>query len=869
MLNTFVRTIVGFSHRRPWLVFAAAVLATAVAVGGAAEFLTFNTDTRALFDRDLPFRIVERNFEIQFPGEYDLTVAVIDGPTAQHAQSAANRLAAALTPREDIFEFVRNPTGGPFFEKNGLLYLSVEDLDALAAELAVGQPLLGAIATDRNARGLLRLLDLAYTAAAEGEPATDAFAPAAIQSSEVIEKLLNGASASMDWAGLFAALTPPDQSARAMVVTKPVLDIAALQQGGAAAAAIRGAARELGITAENGYRLRLTGQIPLYDEEFVTVAEGTRFAGLVSVTLVTILLFLALGSGRIVAAAVVTLAVGLLLTIGWAAVSVGEINLISVAFAIIFIGLAVDFSIQFCMRYRAERYGGLDTPEGRGTALEKTGTIMAKPLLLAAAATALGFFSFLPTDYRGVSQLGVIAGGGMIIAVILSFTLLPALLALGRSRGEAAHIGYLWAAPFNRMIVARRRAVLSLAALAALVALAALPRLVFDFDPLKLKDPDTESMSTALELMDDPLVNPNTLNVLVENKSDVAPLAEQLSALPEVGYTVTVFDLIPENQDTKLTILDDLYLILGPALEPGMAEPPTTADIRAAAAQARDSTRAYLASPYAASNLETAAERLVPLLGRLASEADDGTLQSLSDALLAGFDEAFAPLKNGLEAARVTIDNLPRDLRDSFIARNGHYRVQIAPADLAPDIATLTRFVQSVRSVAPTTIGDPVIIYETGNLVTRAFASAAVFALLSIIILLFIVVRRLGDVLRVLAPLVLAATLTLGTCGALGFSLNFANIIALPLLLGVGVAYPIYFVTAWREGEATLLAAPAGRAMLFSALTTTAAFGSLALSAHVGTASMGILLTMAMAYTLIATLIVLPALLGAPPSKSV
>lgn len=843
------------------------ILAVALAAAGAIENLTFNTDTRALFDRDLPFRIAERNFEIQFPSEYDLTVAVINGPTAQETQTAANRLANALSARTDIFESVRNPTGGPFFEKNGLLYLSTEDLDALAADLAIAQPLLGAIATDRNARGMLRLLDLAYMAAAEGEESVGAFSQAADQSAEVIEQTLKGTDAAMDWSGLFSDLAPPGSSSRAMVITKPILDIAALQQGEVAAAVIRDTANTLGITPDAGYRVRLTGQIPLNDDEFATVAEGTGFAGLIAVSLVAILLFLALGSGRVVFAAVATLAAGLALTLGWAVVSVGELNLISVAFAIMFVGLAVDFSIQFCTRYRAEIYTQPNTNEGRSAALESTGAAMTRPLLLAATATALGFFSFLPTEYRGVSQLGIIAGGGMLIAVLLSFTMLPALLSLGRVRGEAAHVGYQWAAPFNRALVAKRRAVVAVAGIAGLAAVTALPGLIFDFDPLKLKDPESESMSTALELMDDPLVNPNTLSVLVENEDDVEPLAAQLTALAEVGHTITVFDLIPEDQDTKLTILDDLYLILGPALEPGTSETPTPDDVRIAAARAHDSLRAYLTSEHAKGDLLQAAKRLSPLLERVENEAADETLQSLSNAFLKGFDAALTPLKTGLEASYVSLDDLPDELRDTFIAQNGRYRVQIAPADLAPDIATLTRFVQSVRAVAPTVSGDPVVIYETGNLVTRAFASAALFAVISITILLVIVMRGLGDVLRVLAPMLLATALTLGACAAIGFSLNFANIIALPLLLGVGVAYPIYFVTAWRAGEATLLAAPAGRAMLFSALTTTAAFGSLALSTHVGTASMGFLLTMAMAFTLIATLVVLPAMLGPPPSK--
>jgi predicted RND superfamily exporter protein len=161
------------------------------------------------------------------------------------------------------------------------------------------------------------------------------------------------------------------------------------------------------------------------------------------------------------------------------------------------------------------------------------------------------------------------------------------------------------------------------------------------------------------------------------------------------------------------------------------------------------------------------------------------------------------------------------------------------------------------------------MIYETGRIVTGAFATAAALALITITVLLFAVLRKPADVGRVLVPLLFAGLLTLGTCAAAGFALNFANIIALPLLLGVGVTFPIYLVTAWRDGESLLLTSPAGRGMVFSALTTAAAFGSLALSRHPGTAGMGLLLAMALGYTLLATLLMLPALLGAPPKRPI
>jgi hopanoid biosynthesis associated RND transporter like protein HpnN len=401
-----------------------------------------------------------------------------------------------------------------------------------------------------------------------------------------------------------------------------------------------------------------------------------------------------------------------------------------------------------------------------------------------------------------------------------------------------------------------------------LVAAAALPRLVFDFDPLKLKDPHTESMSTALELMDDPLINPNSLSVLVKTPEEAKTLAAKLSELPEVNHAITIFDVVPEDQDAKLAAIEDIALLAGPVLQPGASRaPPTFDEMVAAARSARAEAQAYLNTPDAKDPLKAAAQHFLTTVDRLLDKPDAATFDKLSASFVTGFDEAMTPLTQSLAPSAVTLDDLPAELRATFVSKDGRYRVQAFPKATGGSSADLTRFLKSVQTVAPDAIGAPVVIYESGRIVTHAFLLAAVLAIVAITIVLFIVFRNIADVARVLAPLLLAGALTLGTCAVTGLALNFANIIALPLLLGVGVTFPIYFVSAWREGESLLLASPAGRGMLYSALTTAAAFGSLAISTHTGTASMGILLTMALAYTLLATLIVLPALLGNAPIK--
>ena len=217
-----------------------------------------------------------------------------------------------------------------------------------------------------------------------------------------------------------------------------------------------------------------------------------------------------------------------------------------------------------------------------------------------------------------------------------------------------------------------------------------------------------------------------------------------------------------------------------------------------------------------------------------------------------------------MQAGPVTLADLPDDVRRDWVASDGRARIEVFPKGDANDNATLRRFVAAVRALAPEANGAPVSIQESSRTIVRAFVQAGAWALVSIALLLALTLRRASDVLLTLAPLVLSGLVTLGICAAAGIPINFENIIALPLLAGIGVAFNIYFVMAWRSGRRELLQSSLARAVIFSALTTGTAFGSLWLSHHPGTSSMGELLALSLACTLASALLFLPALLGEP-----
>lgn len=852
-LRAFLIAWVAGCHRRA-LAVTLACLAAAVAAGFyAAHHLGIDTDTAKMIAAEVPWRQAELDYDRAFPGGLNLVI-VIDGPSAEAAGDAAAALAARLSARPELFSAVERPDALPFFRRNGLLYLSPEELAALADRLTEMQPLVGSLAADPTVRGLFETLGTALDGVADGHAELSQFEKPLGPVADAVAAAAAGKPQPLSWQALLSG-RELGEAGRSFVLTRPVRDYGSLQPGAEARAAVREAAAALGLTAESGFRVRQTGSVALNDEEFSTVAEGAGVATLGAFLAVCALLYIALRSWRLIVAIQATLLVGLTLTTGFAALAVGTLNLISVAFAVLFVGIAVDFGIQYAVQYRGERHRRDDLAAALGNAAGNVGGALG----LATLALIAGFLSFLPTDYRGVSELGLIASGGMLIALFLNLTLLPALLTLLRPPAERHAVGYAWAGPIDRFLIERRRGVLVAAGAAALAGLALLPALDFDFNPLNLKDPRTESVATLFDLMDDPRTSPNPLNVLTADAAAAEALATRLKALPEAGRVMTLGSFVPDGQAAKLAVIEDLAFIVEPSLAVAEAAQPapaeqTLAAMRGALTKLRRAG-AGLAADHPVSRLAEAVE------AALAKGPE--ILPVLERNLMATFPRRIDDLRLALQAEAVNLDSLPPEIVDKWVAADGRHKVSVYPAGDGRSNDVLRQFVAAVRGVAPAATGTPVSIQEAGDTVVGAFATAGILALAAIALLLRLAVGGWLGVALVLAPLGLAALLTVITCVAIGLPINFANIITLPLLLGIGVAFDIYFVANWQKGIVGPLQSSTARAIVFSAATTVCAFGSLALSSHPGTADMGILLTISLFYALACTLLVLPAMLAA------
>jgi hopanoid biosynthesis associated RND transporter like protein HpnN len=854
----FIGTLVGLCCRHARAVVAVCLLAALGAAWFTAANFRIDTDSAKLISAKLPWRQREARFDKLFPQQDNLILVVIDGATQEQALRAQGLLGDKLAAEKNLFPVVRQSGGGEFFKRNGLLFLPTAEVKKTAEQLIQAQPFLGSLAADPSLRGVMNALSTALMGVEHGQAKLDQIDRPMTAFGGTLRDVVDGRKPWLSWQSL---VTGGAAHTRSFIEVQPALNFDALSPGAAASDAIRNAARALHLDPEHGIRVRLTGPIPLQDEEYATLADRADLMGIAMMLAVTLTLWLAVRSFRIIFCILTTLFTGLAVTMGLGLSVVGMFNIISIAFVALFVGLGVDFGIQYSVRYRAERHGAGDLE----AALVRAGRGVGTPLALAAAATAAGFFSFLPTDYVGVAELGLIAGIGMVVAFLLSITMLPALLMLVRPPGEHVEIGFSSLAPIDIFIARNRTAILIAGALAGLVGLASIAFLEFDFNPLDLRSPKVESVSTLYDLMKDPQTSPNTIDVLAPSVDAADKLAARLSKLPEVGQAITLKSFIPDDQEAKLAVISDASLLLDATLNPfdvksAPSDAETVASLTATAKALRGAAKDNSPAARHARDLATTLDRLAAAKPEMRARATEAIIPDLLTML----DE----LRFALQAAPVTLQSMPHDMIREWVAEGGTARIQVFPKDTTGSDAAMKTFSDAVLAVAPGATGAPISIRQSGVTIMGAFVDAGLWAFVAITVLLFFVLRRLRDVLLTIAPLLLSGLLTLATCVALGLDLNFANVIALPLLLGIGVAFDIYFVIAWRGGIPDLLQSSLTRAVIFSALTTASGFGTLWLSSHPGTASMGELLMISLGWTLATTLFFLPALLGPPPEKT-
>lgn len=826
--------------------------------------LGINTDTTEMLSQNLPFQKNRERLIQAFPQDDQAFLIVVDSNTPLQTTHALNELAKQLRSEKNYVESVYVPGESGYFDRHGLLYLEIKALEDLASKLVQAQPFIGTLSQDNSLNGLFSIIGLAISSTNIELPID--IVPLLERIREAIRAAIDNDYNRLSWHDLMSGNKPDLLTTQRFVLVKPKLEFDQVMPAEKSYQAIHAILKR----TKGKYplvRLRLTGEIALEHEELESVSRSALIASIFSLLLVCVALMIGLRSFKLMIATLMTLVMGLILTAGFATFAVGHLNLISIAFAVLYIGLGVDYSIHFCLRYREL----LQQEFSSSRALTHTIGSVGPSIALCAITTSAGFYAFIPTSYRGVSELGIIAGSGMFIGLVMTLIILPALLKLmplksvGPYEKSVVFPDWIYRLPTDhRTFIKWSALVLSI------IAGGLVTQVSFDFNPVNLRDPSSESVSTFKDLLKSKATSPMTLTVLANDEASVRSKSESLKALDSVENAITLFDFIPEDQEEKLAIIEELALLLGLELStfPNPTEVSVEESIRTLekflnTIDTSLTTQKQGSLSESLGILRRDLEEYLAILSSLPKVDRKDRLDQLQSSLLSSLPETMNRLLKGFEADIVTIDELPKDLLERWVSNDGIYRIMIFPSKDLNNIDNLREFITDVQRLEPNATDLPVIYLESGKEIVNAFLQALLGALAVIAVVLIVVQRNIVDTLMILAPLLMAAVFTCALTVFFGKAFNFANIIAVPLLLGLGVDSGIHVIRRLHTmptQKHRLLRTSTARAIFFSGLTTLFSFVSLAFTPHLGLASMGQLLAIGISFIVFCTLIVLPAI---------
>lgn len=917
-LATFVMT------QPAWVVLPQAVL-FGLALWFTLTRLEFDMDRNSLVDSNLQYH---RNFlelKQQFPGEDDL-VAVAESEDLEKNRQFVERLAARLEAHStdhnptNVFTDVFYKGDLKLMGPKALLFLSETNLHDLQQALTDYRPFLNQFSSASNLVALFQRVNTAIRTSGRHE---NAQTESLLKALPALERIVRRAEQSLarpgvpPSPGVDALFGAGDDAERAKYVTfangriylvtaRPRLvrddELPPELRGSKAArdglqAKINSQSvrlfRELvqATRAEvGGVNLGITGGTVLeYDEMQQSQADTTKATVLSLVLCALIFIFGYRATGRPLKATL-CLVVGLVYTMGYTTLVIGHLNILTITFVPMLIGLAIDFGVHLITRYEEELRRGRSEAAAMDLAMVNTG----QGIFTGCFTTAGAFFAMALTDFRGIAEMGLIAGGGLLICLVPMMTLLPVLLLRGRRQNvldEAAGAESLREvalesfeaggepvevrARLERLWLDRPWTVIGITVALTLLCIPGLLRLRFDYNLLNLQSANLPAVIFEKKLLETSDKSALYGAVLATNAQEAVVLAAKIRELPSVGSTETMARFLREDAQPKLTLIQQVTNTTASIHFPEPDRRPVNlTDLN----QTLFGLHGYLglaADEVAKTDRRELHAQLVSLRAALLDltqamfRGDDRVrsnsavkLGTYQQALFDDIRETFAALSGQDASGGFQVQDLPPALRNRFIGLDGSFLIQVYPKTNVWDRAPQEVFVRELQSAVPKATGEPVQLYYYTELLRSSYVEAARWALGAIVILVFVHFRRLGAVLLSLLPVALGAIWVVGAMGWLDRPFNPANIMMLPLVIGIGVTNGIHILNRFAEEKNPgILAKSTGKAVLVSGLTTIAGFGSLVIADHQGISSLGWVLGAGTTTCMLAGLTVLPAIL--------
>ena len=837
------------------------VLAIGISIGIISGLYTIknckiNTNTEDLLSNKLEWRIDYEKFKSAFPNLTDNVLIVIESPIPESAQKTAEVLKNEIEENPEYFSFVSYPQGSEFFKKQALLYLEIDELQHLIDDLSRSQALLGLLSEKPNLETVLDIIQKMVEYEGERTPLSENRFLGMVDDS--FKAHLKGQSLPISWRRLMSD-EKLDQT-RIFLLAKPNLNFQEVLPADKALSFLEKKILGLKPSVSAHVTISMTGSAALNHDELVSVTRGAQKIGLAALICVALILYIGLRSGSLILASLISLGTGLACTAGFATIAIGTLNMISIAFAVLYVGLAIDFAIHICLRYQEHC-----RDKEKREAINSTTLELGRSICLCAFTTSIGFLAFVPTDYKGVAELGLISGVGMILSLVINLTILPALLTLlpkpsSPKRKISVLSRYLDEGSHDVKIFI-------VAAVTGFLSLWLIQSLEFDNNPINLNNQAAPSVVTLKKLSDNGGSPTTSLSIIEARKEVVTRVTNILERDSIVERVTSALDLVPEDQNEKISLIEELGFIIGGEITLGETTTPSRTLVLEKIELVTSAIQTQAQLFQRGSPILNLQETLFELHNKISAatkkEAQKAIVKIESDILLY-FPELIEFLSRGLDAEKFDLISIPKEIKHLWYNEEGLYRIEVRPAiDPFVDFQ-MKKFVETVRSVSDRNVtGMPIINLEAGNSVIYAFAQAMISALCLIFIVVWFALKKLSASLLIMTPIILSCLLTGGLTVILNIPLNFANIIALPLLLGIGIdsSIHIFHRHSISKTDFSFLRSSTSRGVIYSALTTAASFGSLAISPHSGTASLGLLLTLSLACIVVCSLGLLPALI--------
>ena len=862
----------------PRLILGLALLFSSLSVIYTINNMKFLTGRDDLMPRNAPFQVDYRAYRAEF-GDQEEIVAVIESDDAEKSTRAADALYALLNNDKKLFRDVFYPGGLPFFRKNGLLFMPLEDIKNLRHTLTMAAPVLKDLAAAPSVQTLFTSMTSQIDAYLKsGDPASLASLTFMLTTLDKGFKAFDGTSSglSMDSFLKGGGDKPSllDSAGKQQVIT--LLPVKEESSFVASEKSIKAARAALDLILKKpefkGIRGGLTGVPVLEYEEMATSQRDIGIATIVSLTLTVIMLLFAFRGLLNVIAAMVSLIVGICLSFGFATLAVGHLNILSMVFAIMLIGLGIEYGIQVVLRYQEELRGGASGMDSIEIGL----TANIRSIIMAAATVALAFATFAFTDFKGIAELGIIAAGGVFICVIATFTVLPAMLILlerFRKPLPFRSVPPLKGKVPLHALFAKPRIVIAATVLLALICLYPTLTMRFDYNLMNLQAKGLQSVEYAYKLMRSKENSGYFAVVTAKDAAEARVLTERLEKQSSVDHVVSTLSFVPEQQREKLAELAALRQIMD-QVKPApyeenlqvMALPAIFENFRGQVEKLKNTLEERKAPEAQA----TAAflKTLDSFFASLEKEKDKnalGMLREFQGGMFAELPDKLRMMKESLEASAITEKDIPPQLLQRFVGKSGKLLLQVAAKKEIFEREPLEEFIGQVKSIVPGATGEPVMVYESLSVLRNAYLKAFIYAFIGIGAILLINFKSIRYALMGSVPLGAGLLLMIGGMRLIGISFNSANIIVLPLILGVGIDSAIYILNRYRQGNespAQVATRSAGIGVFLNALTILFSFGALMIAHHQGVFSIGAVMSLGMVSSVAAFLIFLPALLS-------